>query len=38
MSEYPYTKGPACSRCLQKQSCENKLCTGKMGDPVALQK
>lgn len=38
MSEYPYTKGPACSKCLQKQSCENKLCTGKMGDPGALQK
>lgn len=29
MSEYPYTKGPACSKCLQKQSCENKLCTGE---------
>ncbi|XP_011454703.3 peptidase inhibitor 15-A [Magallana gigas] len=29
ISEYPYTKGPACSKCLQKQSCENTLCTGE---------
>lgn len=38
ISEYPYTKGPACSKCLQKQSCENNLCTGKNERPVALQK
>lgn len=29
VSEYPFTKGPACSQCLQKQTCENGLCTGE---------
>ncbi|XP_062593362.1 peptidase inhibitor 15-A-like [Saccostrea cucullata] len=29
ISEYPFEKGAACSKCLQKQTCENKLCTGE---------
>ncbi|XP_048760809.1 cysteine-rich secretory protein LCCL domain-containing 2-like [Ostrea edulis] len=28
MSEYPYQKGEACTKCFKKQSCEKGLCTG----------
>ncbi|VDI63207.1 Hypothetical predicted protein [Mytilus galloprovincialis] len=28
MSEYPYFKGDACSKCLEGQTCDDGLCTG----------
>ncbi|XP_063403277.1 peptidase inhibitor 15-like [Mytilus trossulus] len=29
MSEYPYLKGEKCSKCLEGQTCDDGLCTGK---------